>query len=63
MWILEILIEGLWAFLEVHVWRLLFRRKQLGKQKPWSRKEWYTQVLYLILFIAAGFLAWYCFLG
>ena len=63
MWILEILIEGPLAFVELHGWRRLFKRKQLGKQKPWSKKEWYAQVLYLTLFIAACFLAWYCFLG
>ena len=73
MWvILEIIVFGLSVLWEHLVVRPLFRRKQPkdnqttqhGDQMDlWSKKEWFTQVLYLILFVIACFLAWYCFMG
>ena len=47
MLILEILAEVILIFFDV----------------PWSRKQWYAQVLYLTVFIAACFFAWYFLLG
>jgi predicted ferric reductase len=47
MWILEIVAEVILTFFDV----------------PWSRRQWYAQVLCLTVFIAACFLAWYFLLG
>lgn len=47
MWILEIFAEVFLTFFDV----------------PWSRKQWYAQVLSFILSLAACFLVWYFLLG